>query len=177
MTVLEHPGEFDQFVLELTEAQPRLYGFVYKRLLDAEQARDVLQETNLVLWRRAAEFKPGTNFMAWAYRIAHFQILALRQKYARERLLFSDELLMKLLDEEAEPSEVKLDRLNALQQCLAEAGEQPRVLIAKRYAEGVPVQEIARNLNKTANAVSRSLHRIREALMECIERNRREAAL
>jgi RNA polymerase sigma-70 factor (ECF subfamily) len=177
MSALEHPEAFDQFVLDLTEAQPRLYAFVFKRLLNADQARDVLQETNLVLWRRAAEFKQGTNFMAWAYRIAHFQVLALRQKHARERLCFSDELLNKLLEEETESSEMKLDRLKALEACLAEAGEQPRALIAKRYAEGVPVQEIARSLSKTANAVSRSLHRIREALMECIERTRREAAL
>lgn len=177
MAALEHPEEFDQFVLELTEAQPRLYGFVFKRLLNAEQAHDVLQETNLVLWRRAAEFRPGTNFMAWAYRIAHFQVLALRQKQARERLCFSDDLLARLLEEEVEVSEVKLDRLKVLQACLAEAGEKSRALIAKRYAEGVSVQEIARELNKTANAVSRSLHRIREALMECVERNRKEAAL
>ena len=88
---MDDPAFFDQFVLELTEAQSRLYAFIYKRLLNAEHARDVLQEANLVLWRRAREYQPGTHFMAWAYRIAHFQILALRQKQAREKLVFSED--------------------------------------------------------------------------------------
>jgi RNA polymerase sigma-70 factor (ECF subfamily) len=169
---MDEPERFDEFVLALTEAQPRLYAFVYKRLLNVELARDVLQETNLVLWRRASEFQPGTHFMAWAYRIAHFQILALRQKQAREKLVFSDELLQLLVEEEADASEVKQDRLAALQHCLDQAGEQPRALIAKRYAEGMGVQEIAERIGKTANAVSRSLYRIRLALMECVERVR-----
>lgn len=171
---MDDPAFFDPFVLALTEAQPRLYAFVFKRLLNAEQARDVLQETNLVLWRRAREFQPGTHFMAWAYRIAHFQVLALRQKKAREKLFFSDELLNLLLEEEVDEAELKQDRLAALQQCLDQAGDGPRALIAKRYAEGLPVQQIAAQLSKTANAISRSLYRIRLALMECVERARRE---
>jgi len=169
---MDEPERFDEFVLALTEAQARLYAFVYKRLLNVELARDVLQETNLVLWRRASEFQPGTHFMAWAYRIAHFQILALRQKQAREKLVFSDELLQLLVEEEVETSELKQDRLTALQHCLDQAGDQPRALIAKRYAEGMAVQEIARRIGKSANAVSRSLYRIRLALLECVERER-----
>ena len=40
---------------------------------------DLLQETNLVLWREFESFEIGTNFTAWAYRIAHNQVLAWRK--------------------------------------------------------------------------------------------------
>jgi DNA-directed RNA polymerase specialized sigma24 family protein len=43
---------------------------------DLHDARDVLLETNLVLWQKIGEFEPGSNFGAWARKIAYFQALA-----------------------------------------------------------------------------------------------------
>ena len=56
----------EEFILELTQSQQRLFGFLFKRLADREQAREVLQRTNLVLCRKADSFELGTNFKAWA---------------------------------------------------------------------------------------------------------------
>ena len=46
-----------EFILELTEEQQRLFGFLYKWLADREQAREVLQRTNLVLCRKADDYE------------------------------------------------------------------------------------------------------------------------
>ncbi len=35
---------------------------------------DVLQNTNVVLWTKRNEFKHGTNFLAWAFNIARYQV-------------------------------------------------------------------------------------------------------
>jgi len=35
---------------------------------NAADADDVLQETNLVLWRKTADFDPAREFMPWAMR-------------------------------------------------------------------------------------------------------------
>ena len=47
----------EQFVRHLTENQNRLYGYVYSLLGDHSRAADVVQETNLVLWRKVGEFQ------------------------------------------------------------------------------------------------------------------------
>ena len=39
----------EEFILDLTQVQQLLFGFLFKRLGDREQAREVLQQTNLVL--------------------------------------------------------------------------------------------------------------------------------
>jgi len=44
-------------------------------------AWDVLQETNLVLWKEQADFQPGTRFEARAYTVARFQVLAYLDKW------------------------------------------------------------------------------------------------
>ena len=66
----------ENFVRLLIEAQGSLYAFILTLLANADTAKDVLQETNLVLWRKNEEFEAGTHFFAWARRIAEFQVMA-----------------------------------------------------------------------------------------------------
>ncbi len=68
----ESYGASEDLVVEITAIQPRLYGFILKRLADHEQALEVLQNTNLVLCRKAGEFQKGSSFAAWAFTIAKF---------------------------------------------------------------------------------------------------------
>ena len=80
----------------MTISQSRIFAYIQSLVLDAEQASEILQGTNVVLWQKTDEFEPGTNFVAWAFRIAHFQILAHRKKQQRERLVFDDDMVGQL---------------------------------------------------------------------------------
>ena len=102
----------------LTEAQQRLYGFILKRLVDHVQSNEVLQLTNIVLCRKANDFKKGTNFMAWALTVANFQILSFRKKQSRDRLIFSDETFDQIVEEDGKRSDDTLSRLFHLKKCL-----------------------------------------------------------
>ena len=73
----------DEFILELTQVQQRLLSYIYRRVANREQAQEVLQQTNLVLCRKADDFELGTNFNAWAFAVAHYQILSHRKNVAR----------------------------------------------------------------------------------------------
>jgi len=161
-----------EFLLSVTEAQSRLYGFLLKRLGDQEQAHEVLQEVNLVICKRGEEFVVGTNFMAWAFSIARFQLMAYRKRVSRDRLVFPEDLAAALdkLDSQSFSEESDQNRHIALNDCLKELSSSRRELLLKRYAESTSVKAIAADMNRTANSVSLLLHRIREQLMECIQR-------
>ena len=73
----------EEFILELTQSQQRLFGLLFKRLADREQAREVLQRTNLVLCRKAENYELGTNFKAWAMTVANYEVMAYRKTQAR----------------------------------------------------------------------------------------------
>ena len=49
----------DDFILELTHCQQRLYGYIFRRMANRDQAMEVLQQTNLVLCRKADDFEPA----------------------------------------------------------------------------------------------------------------------
>jgi RNA polymerase sigma-70 factor (ECF subfamily) len=151
--------------------QPHLYSYILSLVPNVEIASDILQETNLVLWRKADEFVPGLNFFTWACRVAHFQVLADRRDRRRDRHLFDDDLL-KEVAESAEPHVAQFQQQQAaLERCLGKLAAKDRELIDARYAPGGSVQIIAAQLHKTANAVSRSLYRIRLLLQQCMDRS------
>ena len=86
----------EEFILELTEVQQRLFGFLFKRLADREQAREVLQRTNLVLCRKADNYELGTNFKAWAMTVANYEVMAYRKKSGVRPLARQDRSRLRL---------------------------------------------------------------------------------
>ena len=103
---------------QLTENQRALYVYILGLVANPTDADEVLQEANLVLWRKAVEFQPGTNFAAWAFRVAHFEVLAFRKRRGRERLSFEPELMETLAAESAARADSFEARRRALAQCL-----------------------------------------------------------
>ena len=155
----------DDFSALLTASQPRIYGFIFKRVGNHDQTKEIMQDTNLVICQKADSFQSGTNFIAWVFRIAHFQILSHRQK-ANSKPFLSDQTI-ELLSASSEEN-VFDNKLSALSSCLKDLSDDNRQLIMKRYTGKFSVQEYAQESGKRENAVSKVLHKIRHSLSKCI---------
>jgi RNA polymerase sigma-70 factor (ECF subfamily) len=157
------------FVQLLTGNQSRLYAYICSLLGGAGGARDVLQETNLVLWDKAHEYDPARPFLPWAYRISYLQVLAYRKRCVRSRLVFDEHLVSTVAQEFLRRDDEHDRQLEALGQCLETLTGPRRELVDRRYRHGETVEQIAGRLRKAPNVVSASLYRIRKALLDCIE--------
>ena len=91
-----------------------------------------------------------------------------------ERVLRID--LEQLAAEGSCPAHVDDAPRAALAECLGKLRPGDRDLIERRYTPGVTAKQIAADLGRPANSVSKSLGRIRRMLLECIERTLRAAA-
>lgn len=160
----------EQFVRQLTEHQNRLYGYVYSLLGDHSRAADVVQETNLVLWRKIAEFRPEQPFLPWAFTFARFQVLAHLRDRKRDRLLLDAELAESLSGVIAHQAE-KIDQWReALQPCMQLLTPGNRELIQQRYFRAMSVTEVADDAKRTVGAIKVALLRIRRQLAECVQK-------
>jgi RNA polymerase sigma-70 factor, ECF subfamily len=167
-TTMEESEPIRQFADRLLAAQTRLYSYILTLLPFPDQANDVLQETNLTLWRESDKFSLGTNFEAWACRVAYFQILTHRRKSHREPIVFGDAFLEGLA-EQTMPAEGGIEEESLLlRQCLEMLAARERKLIHKRYDAGESVKAIAAELDQPPNMVAVALFRIRQALMKCV---------
>lgn len=160
----------DEFVRLLAQNQRRLYVYVHTLVPHRDDAEEVLQNTSLVLWREFGSFESGTNFAAWACRVALNQVLAWRKKRQRDRLRFSDELLAMVAAEVDSAGEVLEERSRALTGCLEKLPPEQRELVRLRYAEDGAIEAVAARVRRTVEATYRALSRVRHALHECVTR-------
>src|SRR5579872_6953512 len=87
------PDRGEQFVRLFLQNQKRIHGLILALVPRSPDADDILQEASAVLWQKFGEFKLGTNFAAWALRIARYQVLAYYTSQKRQRARLSDESL------------------------------------------------------------------------------------
>jgi RNA polymerase sigma-70 factor, ECF subfamily len=160
----------DQIVQLLTNVQQQLVRYVRTLVPNRADADEVLQETNLFIWRHADEFELGTNFAAWASKIAYYQVLTFRKRQSRSRLHFSDALVEQLSLSAAPSLAPDNDGAEAFELCMARLSQQDRELVRLRYEPGATIEDVARQVGRSAKAVYNALGRIRGWLLECIER-------
>ncbi len=157
------------FLTLLTRHDRALALYVYGLVPAQADADDILQQTKMVMWRSFARFEPGTNFIAWARKIAFHQILGHRRHSKRAHLPLSEEMLEQIGHEVAKLSDHGQARREALASCLGKLPAEHREILTMRYFDDLEVEQIAERINSTAGAVYRALSRLRHALLECVE--------
>jgi RNA polymerase sigma-70 factor (ECF subfamily) len=160
----------DYIVQEIVRFQPRLRAFVRCLLVKSNDVDDVMQEINAVLWEKADDFVPGTDFWAWATQVARYKVLNQIRKYGHERLIFDAQMLERMAEAAKHTSESFEERREALQDCLNKLSPAQRQLIDLRYVDGHAIERIAEAIGRPAGSIRQTLYRIRGALLDCIER-------
>jgi RNA polymerase sigma-70 factor (ECF subfamily) len=172
----EHGGvsseRVEAFVRLLGQNQRHIFLYVMSLVPNWNDTEEIIQETNLVLWREFARFEPGTNFAAWACKVALHQVLAWRKRVKRSRLVFSPEFLEAVAEETSAAAAVLEERAQSLVHCIERLPAERRQMLRLRYSDGLEIEAIARQLRRTEGAVYRTLSRIRRALHECVTRSR-----
>ena len=161
----------ERFVSQLTAIQGALYAYICVLLGGPEDTPDVLQETNLVLWRRSQEFDTEKTFAALAYRVAYFQVLAHRKKKTNDRHIFNfDENTLEVMSSRLEMDSNEFSQcLRRLDDCIERLPDHQREMIRLRYTEQLGVKTISCRLCKSENSISTVLRRARLSLANCIK--------
>lgn len=161
----------EAFVRLLTRHERDLHHYVVSLLPGSPECDDVMQETATILWKKIADYDQERPFLPWAMRFAYFEVLKVRRKEGRSRLVFSDELVMKLADEYPVADPLLETRRDALEECLGKLGDTERNLIYKRYSTGQSIRDLAHVEGKPVEKLYYSLEKIRASLMVCVERH------
>lgn len=159
----------ESFVMRLTEAQCDLHAYIAYLVGNRDEAMDVLQETNIVLWRESARYDTDKPFIAWAKAVAYYQALAHLKKKSRDKLVFDEDLLLLLATVDERRENDMQERLRMLDVCFEKLTAFQQSVMKFRYFHGWPVKRLAKRLNASEAAASMLLTRIRRQLARCIE--------
>lgn len=158
-----------QFVRTLTGAQFDIFAYICMLLANRDVAKDILQDTNVMLMNHAGEYDAGRAFLPWAKAFAYNQVRTYLKKESRSRMVFDEDLVTAVAEETLAESEESGRRLELLDTCMEKLMPAQKELIQSRYFKGESIQCIAETLKRSAISVYVQIHRIRRLLGECIE--------
>jgi RNA polymerase sigma-70 factor (ECF subfamily) len=161
-----------EFAARLRQHQTQLFGYIYSLVRDLDDADDLFQQTSLVLWDKFDQFDPGKSFIAWACGVARFEVSNHLRSRNRQRLYFSDNLAMILIDAHEDFAEEEFeDRRNALNECMKKLRPKDQQLLDACYGRSARIPEVADSWGRSAQSIHNSLRRIRRSLFECVNRS------
>src|SRR5947208_8192852 len=109
MAAADARGRHADFAEHLRRSQTRLYGYIHSLVRDLNDADDLFQQTSLILWKKFGEFDPRRSFFSWACGIARLEVANFVRTRARQRLYFSDDLSLMLIEAQSEMDCDELD--------------------------------------------------------------------
>ena len=148
----------------------RVYSYIFSLLGDWAAADDVFQDTCVVLWTKYAEFQPGTDFAAWACRVARYKVLKYRRQCRRRLPFVGGEFIETVAAARESQTESNSDWLSKLSECIEKLSPRDRQIIQGRYAESQTIKQFAARIDLPTNTVYKAVSRIRGELLDCLQR-------
>lgn len=164
----------ERFVSDLTENARRIYAYIFSLVPNWADADEIFQETSAVLWSKYDKYEPGTDFRAWAFRIAYNKVLQFRKAKGKDVLRFSDEFVEAVDRDALSNKDSWKDRLHYLADCYRQLRPQDRQLVDLRYQPGATTKGVAASVGRSTDAVYKALNRIHEQLLDCIDSKQEE---
>ncbi len=160
-----------EFVSLLTAQQTRIYAYILSLVPNFSDADDILQDTTKIMWERFDDFKHGTDFLAWAKKIAYLLIMKYYRDTQKKYAAFYDEQLIAKLDADSHTLSASFKDYHVhLRHCLKKLKHKDRNLLQLRYYENQKVREMASRFGCSVQYIYRNISRIHQFLLACIQK-------
>jgi len=160
----------EEFLRLWTHHEPELRAFVRSCCPRAQEVDEVLQDVSIKAWRKFSSLDDHGAFGPWACLIAKYELLMARRRFARDRLVLSEDIVNLLAKEAEEELPLRHRQLEALDSCIQRLPRERRELALAAYARDTSIRKMAMQLGRTEGSLYQLLARIRKELQRCIER-------
>lgn len=159
------------FLKLYSKFEPLVRAYVRNGLQNHDEILEVMQETSIIAWEKFGKLKdPEENFGKWMCVIARYEILKFRRDKARSRVILDNDLVETILDEGIEEFPKNTNKLDHLQECLRTFSDFNRKLVYLPYQKNNSFVDLAKQINKTPEALYKRASRLRLALADCIQK-------
>jgi len=174
-------GDEEAFRELMERYKGRAFGVAVGIVGNGDDALDVVQDSFIKAYYKLKEFRFGSNFYTWFYRLLVNQAIDRWRKSARSAEVPLDESW--LSEEDSPPDAFTYPRTpedlarnrelgDALQRAIASLPEYHRAVIVLREVDGMAYDEIAKTLGCSVGTVMSRLHYARGKLKEALKPHR-----
>lgn len=165
-------GDLDAFRVLVDATHEAAYAIAWQVLRRDPEARDVVQESFLVAFRRLSELENPAAFAGWLRRIVVATALNARRR-ARATWVALDDAAPPVLDDGEQRWTQEQQRL--LARALIGLSPDERRICERHYHGGWSAERLARDAGVEPTAMRKRLQRIRDKLRKEIEMDERKA--
>lgn len=163
--------ELDQkFISLITEHQAELTGYIRSLMPKIDGVQDIMQETNIIMWKKRHQLRDINAFRAWGYKIAYFRTCTYIQKKRKGGTVYLEPDVLDQIATEYEYRSEEPIQNEALSKCLTKLEPADRELINVHYEKHGGLKEYAQRISTPIGRLKHALIRIRGSLKICIER-------
>jgi len=184
LIALARHQDFDAFEELVNRYQDKIYRLAFRFVRNETEAKEIVQDTLLTLWRKLDGFKGDSQFSSWLYRVTANAALMRLRSQKRHAEISTEDLEPGVLEQpqpfgqvtspgenwSRRPDEqLQNERLRAHLQAAVDAlPEIYRTVFMIRDVDGHSTEETAEILGVSVPTVKTRLHRARMALRESI---------
>ncbi len=162
-------NDHERFTRLLLESEPLMLRSILVSVPHRADAREILQETAVALWRQFETYDAGRPFLNWAMGFARIETRRFLSKESRRAQL--SEKAIEALEQEMQGSQEFDTALEThLATCLGKLNEKPRRLVQGYYHEGHSPETLSQREDRGVEAIYKTIQRARHELQACIER-------
>ena len=166
-------GDEDAWSTLVTTTLRPIYRLCASYAPSAAEAEEMTQEVYFKLWENLHRYRSGSNFMAWAWRVAKNLLIDSYRRSRRERSqAWLDPEIIDRLPASDNPHEQaeRRERLRLIASALRNIPEDLATLITMRDFAGMSYQDIADCLDLPLGTVKSRLNRARLELATAVRR-------
>jgi len=154
----------EAFKSRVLPAKDKMYRFAYRLLKDEEEAKDIVQEAMIRVWKKKEDMHTYLNMEAWCMRIVrNLSLDRIKSKqFNLDRLEDGFDLKTSAINPE-QHTEID-DTMENIHNFIARLPEKQRQIMQLRDIEGFSYNEIGDILNLDANNVKVNLFRARKSV-------------
>ncbi|MCE2416385.1 sigma-70 family RNA polymerase sigma factor [Candidatus Poribacteria bacterium] len=159
-------GDIEAFNPLVLKYEKQIYNLIYRQIRDREIAKDISQEVFLKAFKALPNFKGGSAFYSWIYRIAINSSIDFQRRRNRSKVLTFEELpsdadeVLRMSD--SYPSPEKLLEEKELGKIIRKAVRKlppgQRRVFNLRHRRELAIKEIAVLLNRSEGTIKTHLH-------------------
>lgn len=148
----------------------RIYAYLLTLASNRADADEIYQDVGMTLWEKFDQFTPGTNFQAWARRVALNKVRGFRRLRHHQTILCSPEFLDAVDRTIVEDADLLDAQYQVWTDCLNKLPARQKDLIECRYRPGTTPKNLAQQTGRSLDAIYQALSRIHRALFECVRK-------
>ena len=169
MPKTESSNDHERFTRLLLESEPVMLRSILVSVPHRADAREILQETAVALWRQFETYDPERPFLNWAMGFARIETRRFLSRESR-RAQLSRQAREALEQEMQEPSEFDAALERHLATCLGKLNDKARRLVQGYYHENHSPETLSQREGQSVDAIYKTIQRARRNLQACIER-------